>query len=84
MKNLAPFIVLWLSGVTAAAEVSIPLSVSATVPPSPCVNDGNACDSAHSVVASADTYAVVTGEQVEFVGSRPVISRGDGVTTLLF
>lgn len=84
MKNLAPLILLLLANSGLAAEVSIPLNVAATVLPEPCETADQSCDPAHNNLKAGETSAVVTAEEVQFVGSRPSIVQDDGVTTLLF
>lgn len=80
IASLLPCIFLMSHGHVALAQQTIDLRVSAIVPPRLC-NLGERCMPA---AANAVTRVVVEGDVIRYTGSQPVVTRDNGVMTILF
>lgn len=80
VASLLPCIFLMSPAHVALAQQTIDLRVSAIVPPRLC-NLGERCMPA---AATAMTRVVVEGDVIRYTGSQPVVTRDNGVMTILF
>ena len=83
MKKTAAILMLILGWGPAIADTSIPLRVTATIPPKSC-DVGDPCESAVKPVAASETRVIVRADRITYVGSRPSVEVKDGARILLF